>query len=224
MKRQQYNAFTLTELLIALGVIAILCAILMPVIFNLMPNQNTIMAKRAFYTVQSVVSELINDDACYPDKTTAAEDADKRIGFDDGFGTPNCLKWNGSYVTTEGSANTKFLTLFKDKLGIDETEYTSNSFSTADGMDWLISTGFVNNKTDGGSATIIVDVNGVRTEPNCSNNNKTYTEIGNPGSCADKTSGFDRFSMTVRGDGRVTINSNDTWAKDAVKIDKNITE
>ena len=51
------KAFTLTELLVALGVIAILCAILLPVIFNMMPNQNTIMAKRAYYSVQSVVSD-----------------------------------------------------------------------------------------------------------------------------------------------------------------------
>ena len=42
------KAFTLSELLIALGVIGILCAILLPVIFNLMPNQNTMMAKRAY--------------------------------------------------------------------------------------------------------------------------------------------------------------------------------
>ena len=29
----------------------------MPVIFNLIPNQNTIMAKRAYYTIQTIVSE-----------------------------------------------------------------------------------------------------------------------------------------------------------------------
>ena len=33
------KAFTLTELLVALGVIAVLCAILLPVIFNILPNR-----------------------------------------------------------------------------------------------------------------------------------------------------------------------------------------
>ncbi|MDY6382629.1 MAG: prepilin-type N-terminal cleavage/methylation domain-containing protein, partial [Cyanobacteriota bacterium] len=44
------GAFTLSELLIALGVIAILTAISMPIIHNLLPDQNVVMAKRAFYT------------------------------------------------------------------------------------------------------------------------------------------------------------------------------
>ncbi|MDY6309835.1 MAG: prepilin-type N-terminal cleavage/methylation domain-containing protein, partial [Cyanobacteriota bacterium] len=44
------KAFTLSELLIALGVIAILTAISMPIIHNLLPDQNVVMAKRAFYT------------------------------------------------------------------------------------------------------------------------------------------------------------------------------
>ena len=77
------NAFTLTELLVALGVIAILCAILLPVIFNLMPNQNTIMAKRAYYTMQSVISEMLNDESCYPDRTNSLNNP--RVGLDDGF-------------------------------------------------------------------------------------------------------------------------------------------
>ena len=87
------KAFTLTELLVALGVVAILCSVLLPVIFNMMPNQNTIMAKRAYYTVQSAISDLINDEACYPDKTSASVASEKRIGFDDAEGSPNCLDW-----------------------------------------------------------------------------------------------------------------------------------
>ncbi|MDY6358992.1 MAG: prepilin-type N-terminal cleavage/methylation domain-containing protein [Cyanobacteriota bacterium] len=39
------SAFTLSELLIALGVIAILTAISMPIIHNLLPDQNVVMAK-----------------------------------------------------------------------------------------------------------------------------------------------------------------------------------
>ena len=71
MKNKIKKGFTLAELLIALGVVGILVAILMPVIFSIIPDQNEIMAKKAYYTVQSVVSEMINDGSCYPDQTHA---------------------------------------------------------------------------------------------------------------------------------------------------------
>ena len=91
------KAFTLTELLIALGVIGVLAAILMPVISNLLPDQNLVMAKRAYYATQNVVSDMINDADCYPDtsKTRYNERSKwfKRIGFDDGFKYPNCENW-----------------------------------------------------------------------------------------------------------------------------------
>lgn len=220
MKRS-ISAFTLTELLIALGVIAILCAILLPIIFNLMPNQNTIMAKRAYYTVQSVVSELINDSGCYPDKTSAAETADRRIGFDDGLGSPNCTKWDETYINS-GDANTKFKTLFKDKLGIEDSD---DSFENSS-MDWVFSgVNFTANGTDGGRAYLLVDVNG-KDSPNCSNGHSYSGEFGtgDDASCAGRTSGFDRFRMEIKGDGRVSISSSDTWAIEAVRVDKNITE
>lgn len=219
MKREN-RAFTLTELLIALGVIAILCAILLPIIFNLMPNQNTIMAKRAYYTVQSVISELLNDTGCYPDKTSAVINA--RVGFDDGFGSPNCTKWDEAFING-GDANTKFRTLFRDKLGLDGSGTT---FTTPDGMDWVFNgVNFVANGTDGGEAYLLVDVNG-KGEPNCSNN-VSYSGIfgtGNDANCQGRQSGFDRFRMKIKGDGRVTIDSGDLWAQEAVKVDKNITE
>ena len=60
MMKRFNKAFTLTELLVALGVIAVLCAVLMPIIFNSMPNQNIMMAKRAFYATQTVVMDLPN--------------------------------------------------------------------------------------------------------------------------------------------------------------------
>ncbi|MDY6359532.1 MAG: prepilin-type N-terminal cleavage/methylation domain-containing protein, partial [Cyanobacteriota bacterium] len=60
------KAFTLSELLIALGVIAILTAISMPIIHNLLPDQNVVMAKRAFYTTETIISDLLNYQYCYP--------------------------------------------------------------------------------------------------------------------------------------------------------------
>lgn len=211
------KAFTLTELLVALGVIAILCAILLPVIFNLMPNQNTVMAKRAYYTVQTVVAELINDEACYPDKTAAV--TDPKIGFDDGKGTVNCKIWDDKQGD---NATTKFKTLFLDKLGKSGSD---DKFSTDDGIDWAFSNAAFTSSGEGGSIKLTVDVNG-SDKPNCGHKGADYTtELGNGGgdACKDKETGFDRFQMTIKGNGQIVIDPADEWAINAVKVNRNIT-
>lgn len=225
------KAFTLTELLVALGVIGILCAILLPVIFNLLPNQNTIMAKRAYYTVQTVVADLLNDESCYPDKTSANV-GDRRVGFDDGYGYVSCNLWGGTKntatVTTEGNANTKFVNLFANKIDLVGEDVTGSGsgtvkFSTKDGMDWaMTSGGFGTKDNSNAKAIIVVDVNGTKGEPNCGQN--TYAAaLGTTGAkCNGRTSGWDRFAMEVYADGRTNIL--DDWAVQAVKVDKNITE
>ena len=159
------KAFTLTELLIALGVIGILAAILLPVISNLLPDQNVIMAKRAYYAVQNVVSDMINNADCYPDKSRSSFSDHgkhfKRIGFDDGFRYPNCSDWlaqdsdyRGADAETpykqgdpiERDARIKFNKIFY--LSLDkaqdsvEPDFSSDSpsisFATKDGMHWGI--------------------------------------------------------------------------------------
>ena len=223
------KAFTLTELLVALGVIAVVCAILLPVVFNLMPNQNTIMAKRAYYTISSVVSELINDPACYPDKTSGSA-SETRVGFDDAAGYANCSKWD---YTGHGNDNTnalatkKFQTLFTDKLGVALSE--DNTFQTTDGMNWAFdsTTSFDKGDTngEGGSVTLMVDVNGIGSEPNCSGNTTTFqigsSDTATNDACKDRTKGYDRFSVVIKGNGLISINED--WAKNAVTVDRNIT-
>ncbi len=213
------KAFTLTELLVALGVIAVLCAILLPVIFNILPNQNVIMAKRAYYTIQTVVSELINDEGCYPDKTSYS--SGERIGFDDGYGTPNCAKWGGKEnvgtISTEGSAVTKFNTLFFDKLGISAPAASGyeNAVATSDGMLWFWTSGSNFGGGKSGYHILHVDVNG-QSSPNCSD-----TTWGSVKKCSG-SSNYDQFSINIYTDGRIEIK--DPWAQDAVTITKDITQ
>lgn len=223
------NAFTLTELLVALGVIGILCAILLPVIFNLLPNQNTIMAKRAYYTVQTVVSDLINDEGCYPDKTNST--TGRRVGFDDGFGYANCSAWGGDEntgtITAEGDANSKFIKLFTDKIDIASGNNTQK-FTTKDGISWAFPTmGYQTKNNKNAIAILVVDVNG-KDKPNCGKAATSALDMGDGVAktvcTADRTSGFDVFSMGIYADGRITINAADTWAINAVKVNKDITE
>lgn len=233
MKRLN-KAFTLTELLVALGVIGVLCAILLPIIFNIMPSQNTIMAKRAYYIVQSVVSDLINDEACYPDLTSAS-DSEQRVGFDDGFGYANCSRWGGNDNTqtlnSEGNANLKFVTLFVDKLDLNGSvtpSATGSTFTTKDGIQWSIhNMGYATKNNRNASAIITVDVNG-RNSPNCdqaagSGGTSYSSTISGYETCTGRVKGFDRFSMAVFADGRITIYNRDIWAMNAVQVDRNIT-
>lgn len=226
--KKMNKAFTLTELLVALGVIAILCAILLPVVFNLMPNQNTMMAKRAFYTVQTVVAEMLNDEACYPDKTAAP--TNPKIGFDDGEGTPNCIDWNDAQPA---SPINKFYALFGSK--IDVTIDSAGNFKTKDGMIWrfndehfdsptIDSNGRLTGSVDGGSIKLVVDVNG-SDKPNCGHKGQDYNSIlGNGGGdCSTRENGFDRFQMRISGNGQIEINEDDEWAVNAVKVNRNIT-
>ncbi len=221
------NAFTLTELLVALGVIAVLCAVLLPVVFNLMPNQNTIMAKRAYYTLQTVISDMLNDESCYPDRTNAIDRA--RVGLDDGLGYVNCKPWDN--VDATENAQTKFIYVFKDKLGILDTTNNpaTTTFETNDGISWAFSNfAFDPNDAAGGSMKITIDVNGKENKsfPNCGHKGVSYVGelgTGDDSSCANRENGFDRFQVTVKGNGQVTINSADVWAVNAVKVNRNIT-
>lgn len=219
---KKYNkAFTLTELLVALGVVAFLCSVLLPVIFNMMPNQNTIMAKRAYFTVQTVIADLINDEACYPDKTTASISSAKRIGFDDAEGSPNCTGWTDIDVEdTSAKATEKFIKLYGNKVNVEDAE-EGTPFATSDSIQWVFSDSSWTHTDEGGSIKLTVDVNGDGA-PNCAPGNKYTGKFAQDGTdCTTRTNGFDRFQMTIYGNGRVTID--DSWAQEAVKVDRNIT-
>ena len=221
------KAFTLTELLIALAVIGILIAILLPVIFNIMPDQNALMAKRAYHAVQSVTSSLINNEACYPNLTQAPAD-EAREGFDDGYGYADCVLWGMSdatsqYINTE-DANSKFLTLFTNKLDLagnstedtvvnvgSSTEYT---FTTKDKIIWTAQNMNLAHSNTNPSIELMIDVNGPD-KPNCKS-----PEDSDGTNCSSKKD-FDRFTVTIYADGKMDIA--EEWAQKAVGIDFDIT-
>lgn len=186
------KAFTLTEIMIALAVIAILTAVLMPLIFHLRPNQEVLMTKRAYYQTQTIISEMINNEKCYP----MVYD---RVGFLDGR-KHNC---DISFPTTN-NPNYKFPAIFKYYLNpieeLPETQATSlrHRYITKDGMLWTVMGQFSAPPGEGytgGYVAITVDTTG----PNVQRDHDT-------------------FSMRIEPNGKIKILDN--WAKEAVKVDK----
>ena len=60
------KAFTLAELMVCLLLISVLATILLPAIIQNKPNKSKVIFRKAYYIIERVVSELINDDDLYP--------------------------------------------------------------------------------------------------------------------------------------------------------------
>lgn len=218
------KAFTLTELLIALAVLGLLIAILTPIISNLIPEQNALMAKRSYYAVQTLISDMLNDEACYPDHTQSIY-GDQRVGFDDGYGYADCVKWGGvdnpDSIDSENAIN-KFITLFRNKLDINPNYDDFSSFETRDGIRWSINDNDINTNKNSADAylTISVDVNGAE-NPNCSQAGLASATLATGTTCEGRTQDFDIYSIKVYADGKIEIDDN--WAIEAVDINKDVT-
>lgn len=204
------SAFTLAELLVALAVIGILIAILMPLIMNIMPNQKVVMAKRAHYTVETAVSNLLNDSACYPDE-------DDRVGLANGWGYADCDLWGGTSnqgtITTEGDVGTKFFTLFREQLQLDPNNQGNPNdnpirFATKDGMRWAI-------QNNNGTFLIAVDVNGDERGGGADAGNNALLELA--GNCQ---SDCDVAAFQVASNGDVTPLG--SWTTQAINVNKKI--
>ena len=193
------KAFTLAELLIALGVVGVLAAILMPIVHHIAPNQDTVMVKRVFFMTQNVVADLINDSACYPDKTGNIG-SDKAFGFDDKYGYEDCTLWSSeSYISGGGSANNKFLTLFKDKV---DGEGSLTAFETKEGVKWTVGT--------------------KQFDQTIGDKPDKYLELKADVNGDDDNSDCTVFTMKIYVDGKIEIV--EQCAIDAVKITKNLSE
>ena len=189
------NAFTLSEVLITLTILGVVAAVLIPTIMNIGPNKNKAMFKKAYNTLEKVVSELINDEGLYPEDTTL-------VGF-----------FNTTAATIEGSSYSggiKFCNLISKKLNIigastncnaaqtltsGDTNKGTGSFTTNDGITWYFSpTAFSSTATT--TAVVTVDINGTsqysNSSPNCRYN---ATTCKNP----------DQFEVYVVNTGRMYV-------------------
>lgn len=200
---KKFKGFTLSEVLIAITVVGILIAIITPAIVKNKPNSKKMLIKKSYYTAESIVSSLINDERFYPDKTdecyTTPIGEDCYWGFDD----TSEVKFEGN----DYSGNTKFINLFKAKLNLKSEN--GKIFVTSDGIEWDLTNATwakadsVGNFDTSNKNTITIDVNG-NEGPNLS--------------CTDENEDCDRYGIQILANGKMRINPTYTRAIDYTSI------
>ena len=222
---KKLKGFTLTELMVAMGVIGILVAVVTPAIMKTRPNKNKMMIKKSFYTAEQIVSTLINDERLYPDMkeicdrgVVEGEDPTK-VYCAFGFDYDNSVRYEGETY----AGNTKFADLFVSRLNVKTEDETNHIYYTTDGIKWDLS-GTVGAWTKGqdtpgkfgdqtnaaGVGKITVDVNGDEA-PNCRESNENCS--------ADD---FDQYVIEILATGKMRIDSTDAKAVDYATINTSI--
>lgn len=222
---KKLKGFTLTELMVAMGVIGILVAVVTPAIMKTRPNKNKMMIKKSFYTAEQIVSTLINDERLYPDMkeicdrgVVEGEDPTK-VYCAFGFDYDNSVRYEGETY----AGNTKFADLFASRLNVKTEDETNHIYYTTDGIKWDLSQtvgawtkgqdtpGKFGNQTNAaGIGRITVDVNGDEA-PNCRESNENCS--------ADD---FDQYVIEILATGKMRIDSTDAKAVDYATINTSI--
>lgn len=186
--RKTRKAFTLSEIMVTLAVVAILASIMLPVINKTSPNKQKSLFKKAYYVAERMVYEIVNDEELYPSSSTS-------VGLDN----VNKIEYLGQDFGSkdnEAKKKSKFCEIFAKKVNTSSdavhcdashSEFAEGpSFKTTDGVAWYMPyTDFKESPQ-----VIKVDVNG-DTPPNC-----TYSaDCLNP----------DRFEIKVEKDGKMFV-------------------
>lgn len=171
MKR---NGFTLAEILITLTVIGVLAAILTPILGNAIPNQNTVLFRKAYNVVVTAVSDLINDEESYPSNILGNAINPPTTNVQVGFNNLNIAGTlvPASVTTTDNAtvySPNKFCYLFSQEVNtvgneVCPTLYSNGTFTTRNGMFWTIVNPAIAHQfpldNNDYSTRIVVDVNG----------------------------------------------------------------
>ena len=208
MKKQ--FGFTLSEILLAIGILGVIVAMVTPAIVKVSPSATKMMVRQTYYTTTTTVSELINNPFFY-----------KRINDStgtiyEGFDDTTSITYRGKTY----SDKSKFVDLFTNYLNVKGSIVTTTTtcrkyfadvntcrvVNTTNGQKWIFAV-----PSDTGQVTtrILIDTNGDK-GPNC--------RVGcTEDICTDPDVVYDQFRIVVYNNGTVLIDNTDAWAVETVK-------
>lgn len=199
------KGFTLSEVMITMGILGILAAFLIPAVFRTAPDTNRVMFKKAYYTLEQAVNKMINDDISYPTEIDTDTGLERGFNFTDARanGTENkfCYYLRDTLNTVQGSTESCPDSVRTAGIGV-------GTFTTTDGIIWNVYIPAADAAdpdlqfpiADQYVVTITVDVNGSKT-PNCSKDALTNPAVP---ACTTGTDP-DTFQIGVRYDGKLNI-------------------
>lgn len=141
MKKQ---GFTLVELLLVLGIIAVIAAITAPVLGNLMPDKNKVKVLKTYKVINDIAQDLLHDPGIYECPKLSCGESSQRDGLDQVRGTAKF-----SYYFTERMDIAKSYW-----EGIPHSDFGTRRFTTKDGMYWSLSVSY------DGNVEILINVDG----------------------------------------------------------------
>ena len=169
------TAFTLTEIIIVLVILGALALILVPNMSRMMPDDHNIKYKKAFYTIQEIVNDIVNDPSVCQGMNN------------DGAGNwttpPNEARQNNILTMCyDGNAGRNLDVLICERLSTNQNcgaAGANTNILTTNGMRWNLpnrSLRDTNNANWATPAIIYVDVDGGSAAPgnNRNSNNGVY--------------------------------------------------
>ena len=97
------NGFNLPEMLIALALIAIIVAMIIPAVLSKKPNKNKALFRKAYYNIERIVYELVNDENMFPEREVGEEKWCENINTGEIIPLDSCGSSDDYRMYTKGS-------------------------------------------------------------------------------------------------------------------------
>ena len=192
------RGFTLTEIIIVLVILGVLALILVPNMLKMVPDDHNIKYKKAFYTIQEIINDMVNDpNTCQGMDWNSGDGRWDEHSGDDILAT--C--YNGTNPRNLGEEICNRLSTAEDMNCSDNSVITN--VLTTNGMRWTLPNQTLNN-TFNSAQTIYVDVDGGSDAPGNSRN-----------------AGNGVYRIDISADGKVTAPNNKLKSNDSEDSGKN---
>lgn len=161
------NGFTLSEILIAIGLVGVISAIVFSTLIHNKPNKNKAMFRKAYYIVERAAADMMMDDDNFP---SVDVDGSRGIAYFDTSVDPDDedtyeITKYPPYVRNMKNTGKNFCEAFASKLNKDSvqdkkcekerftfkknptgytmTYYSTPSFTTSDGIAWYMTSNII---------------------------------------------------------------------------------